>query len=600
MNPRNPLVRPGIDVHQYYTLDVPLTESAALADIYSFTGTRGMGEPTKYVIQFTHPQRDLPRSGYINREASFVVQPPLASEWSEPEAPRRIYGMITGFAQIASNHDETMYEVILESRLALLRNTPRTRFFFDLSEPEIIEKILAEHRFDKIISEYKFELFQAYRKRPVITQCSEDDLAFITRLCRRVGIWFVCEAGKDHEIVRFGDDVAHYARDPNRFTAPYREPCGLHTTGGESVLSLAMRSKVIPAKFSVRSYSPEERNNDWIDGDRSINEDSTVCGEACTWGLDLDDVEDAAREATLRQEVALAEQVVYTGACDMLDMAPSCVLKLSNRKLPEVRGGLLIVNATCSASRKKGYTVAFTAIPDDRQFRMPLMEATWPRVHGVMTGKVKWIGRYRAWGATTKVARATPDPMEVANAIRFQGQYHDAETGLHYNRHRYYAPDTGRFISKDPVGLAGGINAYVYAPNPTGWVDPLGLAGDDVYRAMKTGSDGFPIAEPTARGLGARPNVDIPVGFDGMVHPGTGGISVAPGSAANLSPHRRPASMGGTGKDCACMLNTANLPKTLRYVQDSANHGTIQPSTSMSLPDYQAALASTRGKWVKQ
>jgi len=91
------------------------------------------------------------------------------------------------------------------------------------------------------------------------------------------------------------------------------------------------------------------------------------------------------------------------------------------------------------------------------------------------TGKVKWIGRYRAWGATTKVARATPDPMEVANAIRFQGQYHDAETGLHYNRHRYYDPDTGRFISKDPVGLAGGINAYQYAPNPISWIDPLGL-----------------------------------------------------------------------------------------------------------------------------
>ncbi|WP_456238716.1 Tse2 family ADP-ribosyltransferase toxin [Paraburkholderia antibiotica] len=117
---------------------------------------------------------------------------------------------------------------------------------------------------------------------------------------------------------------------------------------------------------------------------------------------------------------------------------------------------------------------------------------------------------------------------------------------------------------------------------------------------MKTGSDGLPVAEPTARGLGARPDVDIPVGSDGMVHPGTGGISVAPGSAANLPPHRRPASMGGTGKDCACMLNTTSLPDSLKYVQDSASHGTIQPSTSMSLSDYQAALASTRDKWVKQ
>nr|WP_081065397.1 RHS repeat-associated core domain-containing protein [Burkholderia vietnamiensis] len=47
---------------------------------------------------------------------------------------------------------------------------------------------------------------------------------------------------------------------------------------------------------------------------------------------------------------------------------------------------------------------------------------------------------------------------------------------MHYNRHRYYDPGSGRFISKDPIGLAGGINVYQYAPNPVGWVDPLGLA----------------------------------------------------------------------------------------------------------------------------
>ncbi|MGY2292370.1 RHS repeat-associated core domain-containing protein, partial [Pseudomonas sp. SDO528_S397] len=60
--------------------------------------------------------------------------------------------------------------------------------------------------------------------------------------------------------------------------------------------------------------------------------------------------------------------------------------------------------------------------------------------------------------------------------IRFQGQYHDHETGLHYNRYRYYDPGVGRFISKDPLSYEGGINIYQYAPNPLGWIDPLGLA----------------------------------------------------------------------------------------------------------------------------
>ncbi|MGH8416865.1 MAG: RHS repeat-associated core domain-containing protein, partial [Pseudomonas sp.] len=60
--------------------------------------------------------------------------------------------------------------------------------------------------------------------------------------------------------------------------------------------------------------------------------------------------------------------------------------------------------------------------------------------------------------------------------LRFQGQYLDRETGLHYNTFRFYDPDVGRFTTPDPIGLAGGINLYAYAPNPVGWVDALGLA----------------------------------------------------------------------------------------------------------------------------
>ncbi|WP_174913755.1 RHS repeat-associated core domain-containing protein [Burkholderia diffusa] len=214
--------------------------------------------------------------------------------------------------------------------------------------------------------------------------------------------------------------------------------------------------------------------------------------------------------------------------------------------------------------------------------------------------EIAWSAEYRAWGVAQEAIRKASGKAPIVNPIRFQGQYHDHETGLHYNRYRHYDPEVGRFVGRDPIGLAGGINVWQYAPNPVGWIDPLGLSGVDVYRAMKTGSDGLPVAEPTARGLGARPGVDIPVDTDGKVHPNTGSISVAPESARNLPPHRRPENLGGTGKDCACLLNTANLPKSLKYVQDSAKHGTIQPRTSMSLSDYQAALSSTREKWVKQ
>ncbi|RQZ61087.1 hypothetical protein DIE08_29585 [Burkholderia sp. Bp9004] len=93
-------------------------------------------------------------------------------------------------------------------------------------------------------------------------------------------------------------------------------------------------------------------------------------------------------------------------------------------------------------------------------------------------GDVVWEASYMAWGEAREViARASKAAGIVPkNPLRFQGQQVDAETGLYYNRHRYYDPSSGRFISKDPIRLAGGINVYQYVPAPTGWIDPLGLA----------------------------------------------------------------------------------------------------------------------------
>lgn len=106
-------------------------------------------------------------------------------------------------------------------------------------------------------------------------------------------------------------------------------------------------------------------------------------------------------------------------------------------------------------------------------------------------GDIAWSADYKAWGSVQEQRSPVARQQGVTNPIRFQGQYHDHETGLHYNRHRYYDPDTGRFIGQDPISYAGGLNPYTYAPNPTGWIDPLGLA--------KTCCCGEPYVNPDAR-----------------------------------------------------------------------------------------------------
>ncbi|MGH3973072.1 MAG: RHS repeat-associated core domain-containing protein, partial [Pseudonocardiaceae bacterium] len=83
-----------------------------------------------------------------------------------------------------------------------------------------------------------------------------------------------------------------------------------------------------------------------------------------------------------------------------------------------------------------------------------------------------WRASTTLWGNHLETATAS-----VGTPLRFPGQYHDPETGLHYNYHRYYDPAMARYESSDPMGLAPGPNPYSYVSNPTEWTDPLGLAG---------------------------------------------------------------------------------------------------------------------------
>lgn len=75
-----------------------------------------------------------------------------------------------------------------------------------------------------------------------------------------------------------------------------------------------------------------------------------------------------------------------------------------------------------------------------------------------------------AWGQTTQL-----DPQAVSTPLRFEGQLEDPETGLHYNRYRYYDPSLGRYISEDPAGNLPDLNVFRYAINPIVGLDPLGL-----------------------------------------------------------------------------------------------------------------------------
>jgi RHS repeat-associated protein len=94
-------------------------------------------------------------------------------------------------------------------------------------------------------------------------------------------------------------------------------------------------------------------------------------------------------------------------------------------------------------------------------------------------GTIAGYQQHTLWGGTLW------RPGGAATPLRFPGQYHDPETGLHYNQQRYYDPVTGSYLTPDPLGLAPATNPHAYVPNPLIQTDPLGLMScgpDDAAR----------------------------------------------------------------------------------------------------------------------
>jgi RHS repeat-associated protein len=107
-----------------------------------------------------------------------------------------------------------------------------------------------------------------------------------------------------------------------------------------------------------------------------------------------------------------------------------------------------------------------------------LDETGFPTEMQTKNGQSLWYSEYEVWGTVVgeKWLDASASEHRTCQNLRFEGQYQDCETGLHYNTFRFYDPHIGCFLTPDPIRLSGGINLYHYAPNPLSWVDPLGWA----------------------------------------------------------------------------------------------------------------------------
>jgi RHS repeat-associated protein len=170
-----------------------------------------------------------------------------------------------------------------------------------------------------------------------------------------------------------------------------------------------------------------------------------------------------------------------------------------------------------------------------------------PRQARLYSGEAQWRWESDGYGSTA--ANEDPDgngQLTTVN-LRFPGQYYDAESGLHYNWHRYYVPRLGRYMSADPIGLAGDINPYVYVENnPLSYTDPLGLMGQG---ERPSGVMPRPGPAPTSQGMGAWS--DFWRNYNNMKDANTIGADKYFHCKANCEATRR----GPSGEKAACTIS---------------------------------------------
>ncbi|WP_244814029.1 type VI secretion system Vgr family protein [Caballeronia sp. Lep1P3] len=370
---------------QSYFLKVHSARETDGLSIHNVHATEKLGEPYCIALELT-AKVELKRADHLGQLARFTIEPP-PHDWrqtAKPGEPRTFDGCITGFTRTRKTRDFFAYKVVVESTLARLRLTKATRIYQDMSAPDIILSILKQ-RHDFLSHQYAFKLRKPFPKLKFHMQYQMSDWDFIHLVMRQAGLFCYTRSSQFGDVVTFSDDVDGYVYRPD-VIIPYREISGLDA-GQESVYALEARSESIPASIRVADYNPAQA---WERFNADVNlarDDKTTYGESYTYGTHHLNATEAQWEARLRHEAALSQQITFEGKSTDHEFFAGLVVRL-DEKLPDAPHGLLLTEVVHEATRERGYSNTFKAIPCERPYRIALDEANWPKIAGTLSARI--------------------------------------------------------------------------------------------------------------------------------------------------------------------------------------------------------------------
>jgi type VI secretion system secreted protein VgrG len=459
----------GIPVYNHYQLSVPELSNQRpdiQLSVLRFSGEEALSTPWRYSIELTSATPDIPADILINTTAQLLFYPD-GKPW-EAVKPRIMRGVITAFQQCERSADTTRYVVVLESRLALLRNSLTYAVYQNKSVIGAVEDILRRQEYSSL--DYRYQLNTQYPVREFYISYAESDLAFIQRHLARVGVfyYFAWDDDNHRDVLVLGDSGYAFVNGPD---IAFRHPSGLFDGGQESLWDVSVNRQSVAGQTRLNDEYYRQAQQDMQVQLETDLDKPALTGELYRYGEHYQEQGKQAAEnpeegrwfVKRRRERLIAEQVIFDGKSNGMDIRPGMIIHPEGKSWEDAPDGLLVVSTSSSrVSRDTAYVISFTAVPNRGHisWRPPLL----PRPHI----------------AGTLLARVT-SPVENAQYAELD------ETGRYRVRFQFDLNTTWQpGFESLPVRLA-----KPYAGNVYGWHFPL-IAGTQVMIAFTNGDPDRP------------------------------------------------------------------------------------------------------------
>lgn len=245
--------------------------------------------------------------------------------------------------------------------------------------------------------DFLFKLTGTYPSLQHVTQWRESSLAFITRLCESVGIFFYFTQDTDKkqlgEVIVFGDNQEHYLKASN--VQLFRPETGLSSDWSEAILDFEVEAKPVIGLHQRPEYNYRSSAGASLLGSK---QDATgkpgFVGRDYQPGSHHKTAEEGQAAATLAYEIALAQQVIASGNSTVLAFTPGKIFRTDRMADPLAEYGWVLTKVVHTASRSSSWSNIFEAIPADRIFRSPIGTTPIPKIAGTIPARVTSPSRY--------------------------------------------------------------------------------------------------------------------------------------------------------------------------------------------------------------